>query len=906
MSDSSFSGVSGVLGIGSRQATNPILQLRKLQEQIKTAPALSRNDLATRTRLSAERSGIQARSSLFSTLRSELGKLNTAARDAVELRSSAKKTEINGTPASFTTNNGLLGLSATGAFSSGSFSLSVSQLASASSSKGAAISAQKTIQGTNTQSTASAIASQKQIDGTKTVATGDKISETRTTDEVLSDDLEVKKSKVEGGKSLIELKKSADGDDDDGDGDDDDGDSGDSVELSTGDQVRVQGTLSSGSDVVVSDGETLFVRAEGGDGKKFALFRTQEDAENNTNRIEFDKNQKSLTNIQKVEVAASSVDVNIGTSTKLSESNLAGFSGGSGSFQVNGKTIDFDGSDTFGDLVSSINSSGAGVTAALDQDSRELTLTNNAAGATNISVTSGSTGLAASLGLTSLTETLGTDDQTLDVDISESTKLNQSNLDGFSKGSGSFEINGKTVSFNGSDTIGDLLSSINNSGAGVTAALDQNTRQITLTNDETGASDITVTEGSTGLAASLGLTNRATTLGTDDQTLDVDISESTKLNQSNLDGFSKGSGSFEINGKTVSFNGSDTIGDLLSSINNSGAGVTAALDQNTRQITLTNDETGASDITVTEGSTGLAASLGLTNRATTLGNDTQVTANGKTFSSNSNTISGSTFGVSGVQVDISNLSAGDSATVTLNAVVKGETIVDVEVEDVGAAVSAFFDQFNKVQAFLETNAEAGGRVFDEISRGLRGAVSQIYGNSALSGGISGSGTSNQVTIDVSALDKGIQSGNQSVLSLFGGGGFAAKTAKFVSGVVGSNGTLSREVSRDEKAEARVSNRLDDLSEKEESNRLRLNESLSAVAQSLIAIQGQKSFLQGIGSETDASRASRTREGSTGLNLSGQLELIQNRARNAGINTNQGVDPTDGIAGIEKFLNSILG
>ncbi|MDA1275990.1 MAG: hypothetical protein O2960_18395 [Verrucomicrobia bacterium] len=631
-----------------------------------------------------------------------------------------------------------------------------------------------------------------------TSLTGAAISETVTTDEVLSDGLEVKKTKVDGGLSFIKLKNSANGD---GDDDDDDGGSG-NVQLSTGDQIKVTGKLFKDGVEVVSDGDTFFVRQRNGNDKQFGIFLTQSDAENNVNQLDIgQKNQETLTSIQKVETAASSIGINLSLTTKLNESNLAGFNGANGSFK----------------------------------------------------------------------------------------------------------INGTTVNFNGSDTFQDLLTKINDSGAGVTATLDQSTRQVTLTNSATGATDISVTGESTGLAASLGLTNRTTTLGTADQTLNVNINEGTQLNASNLAGFSGANGSFQINGKTIGFSGTDTIGSLLSTINNSGAGVTATLDQNSRQITLTNDATGASDITVASGSTGLAASLGLTNRTTTLGNDTEITANGNTFTTKSNTISGSTFGVSGIQIDIGNLSAGDSAKVTLNAAVKGESVLVADPDDVTAVAKGFLDQLNKVQAFLEENAEAGGRVFDEVSRSLRGAVRDIFSNSALSGGVNGSGTSNQINVDASALEKGIKGGALSVLNMFGDSGFAAKAPKVASSFLGSTGTLSREISRDKKAEAEISNRLDDLSDKEKSNRLRLDESLSGIAQSLIAIQGQKSFLEGVGTETSASRASKTREGSTGLNLSGQLEQIQERARKAGVDTNrgQGVDLKNGLAGIEDFLSTIF-
>ena len=516
--------------------------------------------------------------------------------------------------------------------------------------------------------------------------------------------------------------------------------------------------------------------------------------------------------------------------------------------------------------------------------------------------------MAASLGLTNLAATVEGRDATTRNNISAGTTLANANLTGFSGEAGSFKINNTEISFDESDTIENLLSKINSSGANVTASLDRDTRQITLTNNQAGASTIEVDAGGTGLANALGLGNlTATVEGRDAETLN-NISEGTTLANANLDGFSGGAGSFKINNAEISFDGSDTIENLLSKINSSGANVTASLDQDTRQITLTNNQTGASTIDVEAGSTGLANALGLRNLdSTVVGTDTQITANGKTFTTSSNTIDGSKFGFSGVQVDVSKLSAGGSASVTLNAEVKGETIVDVKVESVTDAVTDFFDQFNKVQAFLETNSEAGGKVFGDISRGLRGSVSQIFSNSALSGGISGSGSSNQVTINANALDKGIANGNQSVLSLFGDSGFAAKTSQFISGITGSTGTLARETSRNEKAEAQISNRLDDLSNKEETNRTRLKESLSSVSQALISINGQKNFLSGIGVESAGARASKTREGTTGLNLGGRLEAIQERASKAGIETggNKELDLNSGIEGIQNFIKGLV-
>ena len=137
MSGSSFS-VGSILGIGSSTNTNPILELRNLQQRISTSAALSRNDLATRTRLTAERNGFNEMSSLFSSLKTEIQKLNTLANGLntarlIEKSGGTKLAQVT------SSNTSVISAKVSGDVACGTFGINVSRLASAASIGGGSI-----------------------------------------------------------------------------------------------------------------------------------------------------------------------------------------------------------------------------------------------------------------------------------------------------------------------------------------------------------------------------------------------------------------------------------------------------------------------------------------------------------------------------------------------------------------------------------------------------------------------------------------------------------------------------------------------------------------------------------------------------------------------------------------------
>jgi flagellar hook-associated protein 2 len=88
------------------------------------------------------------------------------------------------------------------------------------------------------------------------------------------------------------------------------------------------------------------------------------------------------------------------TTATLANAGLATAVSGTGSFTINGATINYDAStDTLSALLSRINQSAAGVTASYDAANDRVTLANNATGDSGMALTDGS-GLLAALGLT--------------------------------------------------------------------------------------------------------------------------------------------------------------------------------------------------------------------------------------------------------------------------------------------------------------------------------------------------------------------------------------------------------------------------------------------------------------------------------------------------------------------------
>ena len=158
---------------------------------------------------------------------------------------------------------------------------------------------------------------------------------------------------------------------------------------------------------------------------------------------------------------------------------------------------------------------------------------------------------------------------------------------------GFFTINGKRITINDVDnmTVNELLGEINTSGAGVVASYDASVDRIILRATQSGgAQSITLGGGgdTSNFLTIAGLTENAGGVfqaGNDAGKINPD-----KLIAYAGFTFLPGSGTFTINGVTISINqATDTLKTVINKINNSGAGVIAVYDENTDRLTLAQD-----------------------------------------------------------------------------------------------------------------------------------------------------------------------------------------------------------------------------------------------------------------------------------------------------------------------------
>ncbi|ORL49089.1 flagellin [Pseudomonas putida] len=243
------------------------------------------------------------------------------------------------------------------------------------------------------------------------------------------------------------------------------------------------------------------------------------------------------------------------TGTALADTMKAGGTGlgAAGVITINAKTVNMQAGDT-GDLIASrINADTTiGATATWDDDAKQLTITSND---TTDLVIAGAD--VAGAGLTAAT-----------------TELSASKA-------GSISVNGQSVAWTAGTTISDILDDIKTAPGIQNAAVNSEGR-IELTSKD-GYSGVTIADKTGGSLAQLGLVAGETKSTLKDAT------------------------SVVINKIEVKFNKGDDMDAIVSALNSSSTGVTAAKDSN-GNLALTADK----DVTISAGSNGSPADLGLT------------------------------------------------------------------------------------------------------------------------------------------------------------------------------------------------------------------------------------------------------------------------------------------------------
>ena len=262
------------------------------------------------------------------------------------------------------------------------------------------------------------------------------------------------------------------------------------------------------------------------------------------------------------------------------------------------------------------------------------------------------------------------------------TALNETSVNGQT-----FSVNGKIITLADTDTLGDVVTKINNSGAGVTASYDAGSGKVSLSAGSTillgSAADTSdflqqaqlFNDGS-------GTVTSASGLGRIDPGADLATAGLRTAPTA---------GTFTINGVSINYNAGDTLADVMSNINNSSAGVTAVYDSYQDQIVLSSTQRGPQSITVADGTSNLATALrlGTTDSTLTAGKTTQFTVGDSTTvrQSNSNVLTSDVLGVPGM---------------TFTATGLGSTQVTVapDVSNIATALNAFVTQYNATQTTI--------------------------------------------------------------------------------------------------------------------------------------------------------------------------------------------------------------
>ena len=293
---------------------------------------------------------------------------------------------------------------------------------------------------------------------------------------------------------------------------------------------------------------------------------------------------------------------------------------------------------------------------------------------------------------------------------------------------GAFTVNG--VGFNldpNTQSLNDILNSINASGAGVTATYDAVTDTVTFENAAPGDTSLinfgADTDTSNFLAA-IGVKSAYQSTGAGGSTQVTSarhlgsVDPSQILNAISFNNGAVTGGTFFINGVSITIDpAADTLDDVVSRINSSDAGVTASVDTTTDSLRVVSDQQGSRTIRFTAGTSNFLNVAGLTTATQTAGADAQYRIDGgDVITVNSNTVQDVIPGVT--------LKFRELGTTAVTVDVDSDAIV----EDVQGFVDAFNESVKNIRSLTGAEGTLRGDIgLRSIESFLRSVVFQTVG-----------------------------------------------------------------------------------------------------------------------------------------------------------------------------------
>ena len=379
---------------------------------------------------------------------------------------------------------------------------------------------------------------------------------------------------------------------------------------------------------------------------------------------------------------------------------------------------------------------------------------------------------------------------------------------------GTFTVNGKRVTVDAADTLAGVFKKIATAtGDAVAASYSTSSDKMTLAS----ASSIVLgsaTDTSNFLQVAKLYGNNATSLTSSSELGSVKLSGALSAANFATALTTTSAGEFKINGVSIKFDtGNDNVAGVLDRINASTAGVVASYDPVNDRFSLTNKNTGSVGIALEDVSGNflkaaglLNASDGLVTGALTLGKNLQYTVNGGgTLTSQSNTISAASSGLTGLSVTAlaEATAANPSFTVT----------VGVDTDKIKSAITGFVSAYNATQAQISSQTASSTDAKGVVTAGIladdpeASSIStqlRALANSTISGltgsvkrfeslGISSNGYDDALsTSDATALDTALTNNPAAVKDFFTNStfGLATKLDAFLESSIGENGNLT--------------------------------------------------------------------------------------------------------------------
>lgn len=281
---------------------------------------------------------------------------------------------------------------------------------------------------------------------------------------------------------------------------------------------------------------------------------------------------------------------------------------------------------------------------------------------------------------------------------------------------GTFTVNGRQITLNTTDTLQEVFDKISTATDGTVAGVyDATTDRISLT----GPGELVLgsaTDTSNFLQVAR-LSNNGSELVTSYTNLGG-VRLTRSLDDAGLltpvsDG-GAGEGRFRVNGVEIAFSRSDSVEEVLARISDSGAGVQAGYDALSDRFQLVNRTTGDLGMALEDVNGNFLAATGLISGTLQRGKDLLYTVDGgDTLRSRSNTIDETSSSLAGLTVTA--LREGTTTTVS----------VGTDTSTIQAALHGFVEQYNKVQALIDTQTAISTDADGTVTAGVLSRDSEV-------------------------------------------------------------------------------------------------------------------------------------------------------------------------------------